>query len=361
LRRRRWPIGSSPQCCRRARQRPVAGYDVSAWGQGAQAIAKGVQTLGADVQKGAQDVAEVETYPARNSALLAQDKILGDAINLREKYKHDQDFGTLQERYNTDLDGLVDQGIQNVPQGPLRDHVMARLQIPLSRERASIEEQTFNGRRQNAHADIFNRQKNLIERTGPFDDPVHTARIDSFKDIADEYGRQGLLTPLEVAQHKQQLGVDLGDARARARIDLGPAEAAKVERELRASVPRGGASTDRGRAVEVVKLRRPPLDGRQDVRRHPHRHQRIASRGRSYGNCGCSCGRFPYRVVFGVALPPEGGIPTTTPQHSLCRSGFLHFPTATRGGNVAVGNRHKPLCRNQCCGVAVGIPPSGGR
>jgi hypothetical protein len=226
-------------------QRPVAGYDVSAFGQGAQAIAKGVQTLGTDVQKSAQDVAEVQTYRARNSALLAQDKILGDAIGLREKYKHDQDFGTLQERYNTDLDGLVDQGIQNVPQGPLRDHVMARLQIPIAHERASVEDQVFQGRRQNAHADIYDRQKSLVETAPPFDDPLHTAKINSFKDIADEYGRQGLLTPLEVAQHKQQLGADLADARARARIDLGPAEAAKVERELRESVPKGGQSTFR--------------------------------------------------------------------------------------------------------------------
>src|SRR6266478_4252825 len=42
--------------------RPVAGYDVSAWGQGAQAMARGVQTLGGDIQKSAQDIAETTTF-----------------------------------------------------------------------------------------------------------------------------------------------------------------------------------------------------------------------------------------------------------------------------------------------------------
>src|SRR5258708_13332822 len=95
-------------------QRPVASYDVSPWGQGAQALAQAGQTLGRDIQKSAQDVAEVQVYRARNSALLAQDKILGDAINLREKYKHDTAYADLQAHYAPHLTNLLDQAPQNV-------------------------------------------------------------------------------------------------------------------------------------------------------------------------------------------------------------------------------------------------------
>src|SRR5258706_2030762 len=107
--------------------RPVAGYDVSAWGQGAQAIAKGVQTLGADVQKSAQDIAEVHTYRARNSALLAQDNALGDAIQLRDKYqpggeKYTPDPAGLTQSYQTDLDAIAEKHLSTIPEGPLRDH-----------------------------------------------------------------------------------------------------------------------------------------------------------------------------------------------------------------------------------------------
>src|SRR5258706_3042577 len=92
--------------------RPVAGYDVSAWGQGAQAIAKGVQTLGTDVQKSAQDIAEVQTYRARNNALLAQKTILGDAIQLRQDYKpggpkYAADPEVMANNYHADLVTIV--------------------------------------------------------------------------------------------------------------------------------------------------------------------------------------------------------------------------------------------------------------
>ena len=144
--------------------RPVASYDVSAWGQGAQAIAKGVQTLGTDVQKSAQDVAEVQTYRARNNALLAQDQILGDSIQLRQDYKpggpkYVADPDKLAQNSHADLDNIVDQGLQKVPEGPLRTHVQARIQIALAHERASVDQEKFNTYRQNAHADVFERRK----------------------------------------------------------------------------------------------------------------------------------------------------------------------------------------------------------
>jgi YD repeat-containing protein len=221
--------------------RPVAGYDVSGYGRGAQALAQGVSNLGQGIEKSAQQIQEFNLYKLRNSALLAQDQILGDAINLREKYKHDQNFDTLQDRYGKDLDDLVQKGISNVPEGPLRDHVQARLQIPLARERASVEEQAFTGRKQGAHADLYDRANSLVQTTGPYEDPLHTAQVESFNSRADEYGTQGLMTPIEVQEHKQKLALRLADARARSRIDLGPEEAAKVEHELRNSIPRGGA------------------------------------------------------------------------------------------------------------------------
>src|SRR5882762_8178413 len=168
-------------------QRPVAGYDVSAWGQGAQAIAKGVQTLGADVQKSAQDIAEVHTYRARNDALLAQDQILGDSIQLRQDYKPGgpkfvADPEVMAKNYHADLDNIVDQGLQKVPEGPFRTHVQARIQIALAHERASVDQEKFNTYRQNAHADIYERHKYAVQTVGPFADPTHIGMVNDTND-----------------------------------------------------------------------------------------------------------------------------------------------------------------------------------
>src|SRR2546422_1008658 len=91
--------------------RPVASYDVSAFGQGAQALAKSVVSLGQDIQKGAKDIAEVTAYRDRTNALLSEDKILNDAIELRQKYRHDTNFDTMGERHAQEQQAVVEQGI----------------------------------------------------------------------------------------------------------------------------------------------------------------------------------------------------------------------------------------------------------
>lgn len=222
--------------------RPVAGIDVSGYGRGAQALARSGEVLGQDIQKSASEIAETTMYQQRNNALLAQDKILGGAIGLREKYKHDTDYTTLQDRYNTDLNTLVEDGLKDLkPGSPLYNHVSARLQIPLAHERSSIEEQAFAGKRQDAHADLYNRGTDLIESTDANfnNDPLQANRVQTYNQIADNYVANGLMTPLEAAQHKQRLWTGIADAEARARIEQGPAEAAKVEQELRKSVGGG--------------------------------------------------------------------------------------------------------------------------
>src|SRR6266849_4368089 len=67
--------------------RPVASYDVSAWGQGAQSIAKGMQTLGGDIQKGAQDVAEVQLYRERQAVENGKIGLVTQLLNNRAQFE----------------------------------------------------------------------------------------------------------------------------------------------------------------------------------------------------------------------------------------------------------------------------------
>jgi LysM repeat protein len=238
--------------------RPVAGIDPSGYAHGAQALSQGVQNLGQGIEKSANTLQEYNLYKLRNQALLAQDSIIGNVIQAREEFRHDTDYGTLTERWDKRVKDIVDSGIKDVPEGPLRDHVTAKLLPPLARTREQIEEYSFSGRKQTAHADLYARANNLVQTTGPYDDPLHTAQVDAFNSQADQYAASGLMTPLEVQQHKQNLALHLADARARARINMGPDEAAKVVQELRNSIPRdapsmyqpgGWSSTDHAASV----------------------------------------------------------------------------------------------------------------
>ncbi len=222
--------------------RPVASYDVSPWGHGAAALSQGVSTLGQGIEKGAEQIHELDMYQKRNQALMAQDSIIGDVVKLREKYKHDTDYSTLTDRWDKDVGDIVQKGIQTVPEGPIRDHVTARLQIPLARTRDQVEEYAYRGRADDAHSDLYTRQKNLVETAGPGDDPLHNAQMEQFNTQADQYVAGGLITRTQAQKMRQDTAAMVAEARVRARIDQGPVEAAKVAQELRNSIPRGGQS-----------------------------------------------------------------------------------------------------------------------
>lgn len=230
--------------------RPVAGYDVSPFARGAQALAQGVQNLGQGIEKGAQTIQEYEMAKMRNDALLAQDQIIGDVYKAREDFKHDTGYEDLTDRWDKRVGDIVQKGIQSIPEGSLaREHVIARLQIPLARTRDSIEDYAFNGRSQQAHAALEDRYKTIVERTGADEDPLVDApggQRDQFNSLADDLAQRKLLTPLQAQQYKRKLALDRADARARARLDRAvenndQGEIQKLLGELRNSIPRSGA------------------------------------------------------------------------------------------------------------------------
>lgn len=227
--------------------RPVAGYDVSPLARGGQALAQGVSNLGQSIEKSAQTVGEYQMAKRRNDALLAQDQIIGDVYKAREEFKHDTGYDDLTDRWDKRVNDIVTKGVQNVPEGMTRDHVMARLQIPLARTRDAVEDYAFNGRSQQAHANIYDRANKLVEQTGAEEDPLVEADVGNFHNRVDEYAQQKLITPLQAQEYKQKLALNRADARVRARIDQAvasnnPGEITKLLGELRNSIPRGGSS-----------------------------------------------------------------------------------------------------------------------
>src|SRR5258705_13526523 len=71
--------------------RPVASYDVSGFGRGAEALARGVQTLGGDIQKSAQDVAAVQLHRERQAVENGKIGLATELVNNRAQFEDSND------------------------------------------------------------------------------------------------------------------------------------------------------------------------------------------------------------------------------------------------------------------------------
>jgi hypothetical protein len=185
--------------------RPVGNYDVSPLARGGQAIAQGVETLGKGVQTAATDVAQVQIYRERNQALLAQDQALGEAISLREKYqpggdKYTSDPDALTNSYQTDLDAIAAKHLNTIPAGALREHAAARLQIPFAHEVVSVAAEARKRQIGDFRSGLMNEADQLINTTGPTDDPLHTAQMQQWGTKVQLGKEQGFLTPGEAEE-----------------------------------------------------------------------------------------------------------------------------------------------------------------
>jgi hypothetical protein len=213
-------------------ERPVATYNPGILSQGVQALTAGGQHLGAGIEQAGKDVADVEQQKARNQALNVQDSALGEAIQLREKYKHDTDYATLPERYGADLQAIQDKHLATIPAGPLRDHANARMQIPFAREQASVSEQAFASQRNNWRSGIMDEADQLINTTGAQDDPLHTAKMEQWATKVHAGREQGLISPVEAEQLLRKTSTGVIDGEFRARFRSGREEAARALYEL---------------------------------------------------------------------------------------------------------------------------------
>jgi hypothetical protein len=213
-------------------ERPIAAYNPGVLTPGVQALVQGGQRVGAAAEKVGEDVFSVEQERARNQALTVQDNALGEAIGLREKYKHDTDYATLPQRYGEDLDKIREKHLATIPAGPLREHVNARMQIPFAREQASVAEQAFSSAKNDWRAGIVNEGDQLINTTGPQDDPLHTAKMEQWGQKVHLGREKGYLTPVEAQQLLQKTSNGVINAEYLSRFRAGRTEAAKAVGEL---------------------------------------------------------------------------------------------------------------------------------
>src|SRR5258705_3521309 len=110
--------------------RPVAGYDVSAFGQGGQAIARGVQTLGAGIEKGAQEVAQVKLYQDRQAVENGLMTLSNAYINNRNQFSLSNDPADLDNWRKANEDARTRAGaLFPPPATPLGAHAAGKADL----------------------------------------------------------------------------------------------------------------------------------------------------------------------------------------------------------------------------------------
>ncbi len=215
-------------------ERPIAGYDLGPAARGAQALARGAEVLGTGITKSAEDIAAADVYVQHSQALLAEHEGIGRAIMLRPKYKEDTDYTTMAARHQADLDQITNDVTANLRSGKVRDAALARIQIPFAREQAAIEQRAIDGQKNQRAAWRFNEGNGIVDSTGPYDnDPLHTARTNSFAQQIDFDVQRGWMTPLEGAHAKRDLVLRTTNAEYQQRIRSGPEGARDALRDLK--------------------------------------------------------------------------------------------------------------------------------
>jgi hypothetical protein len=132
-------------------RRPVASYDLSGWERGEQAIPRAFEKFGAGVKSAARDIEALTTESLKSRAVLAQDVALGLGIALRQKYKDRTDYATFQQEHASDLAQIASRATAGLPDGPIKQHVEARLQKAAVAEQArGLENQTHAAYRREA-------------------------------------------------------------------------------------------------------------------------------------------------------------------------------------------------------------------
>ena len=219
--------------------RQVAGYDVSGYAQGAEALARSGQQLGAGIEHAGQEIGQEEMYRARNQALLTQDQLLGDAIQYRDQAKRNP--ALTPDEYNAGLDELVNKHIGNVPAGPMRDHALARTQIPIAREKASFNDQYQALQTSNFRAGIDDEINDVINTTGMHPDPLHQAKMEQLATKIDIAAQQGLILPTEREKLARRMVQGVYDTSYLRRL-RDPSERAAAMAELQEAQTKGLAS-----------------------------------------------------------------------------------------------------------------------
>ena len=202
--------------------RPIGSYDVSSYARGAQQIADAGTRFGQAVEDVGKATYKVSQRQAMTEAINANAFIHGRLIEARSRYRNDPDHATLAQRWSDEVGKIVEDGLSQISNEGLREHVRSNLVAPLAQESAAIQNQAFRGAA-NAHAasrDIYLR--NLVQHiTLNPNDSLITGGVDSLHSAIDDAVTRGFLTPEQALEEKRRgaLALCAGQYARMSRID----------------------------------------------------------------------------------------------------------------------------------------------
>jgi hypothetical protein len=190
--------------------RPVGGYDLSSYASGAQKLADAGARLGESIADTGKAVYKDARQQAMTEAVNANAFIHARLIEARERYRNDPDHATLAQRWSDESGRIVDDGLAQISDDGLREHVRARLAVPLAQENAAIQDQAFRGGAA-AHAASRERYlRNLVQHASVDPgDSLFAGGVDSLHAAIDDAAARGFLTPEQAAGEKRRAALAL--------------------------------------------------------------------------------------------------------------------------------------------------------
>jgi hypothetical protein len=215
--------------------RPIASYDVSPHVRGRQQVAEAGARVGQAVEDVGQSAFRLGRQQAQTEAVNANAFIHARLIEARVRYRHDADFGTLPQRWAEESGKIVDEGLAQISDAGLREHVRGNLFLPLAQENAAIADQVFRGAAAAHDASRTRYLNNLVEHVSldPHDALIGGG-IDALHSAVDDAVTRGFITPERARAEKQSAALRLCEAEYARMTRVDPDRAI---RELRAEAP----------------------------------------------------------------------------------------------------------------------------
>jgi len=202
--------------------RPTGSYDVSPYARGAQQIADAGTRFGQAVEDVGKATYKIGRQQAVTEAVNANAFIHGRLIETRARYQNDPDYQTLAQRWGEEAGNIVQDGLSQISDDGLREHVRGNLAVPLAQESAAIQNQAFRGAA-SAHAASRDKYlRNLVQHvTLDPNDSLIAGGVDSLHSAIDDAVTRGFLTSEAAAEEKRRAALALctGEYARMGRVD----------------------------------------------------------------------------------------------------------------------------------------------
>src|SRR5215467_2083792 len=190
--------------------RPIGSYEVSSYARGAQQIADAGTRFGQAVEDVGKATYKVSHRQAMTDAINANAFIHGRLMEARSRYENDPEHATFAQRWSDEVGKIVEDGLCQISNEGLREHVRSNLVAPLAQESAAIQNQAFRGAA-NAHAASRARYlRNLVAHiTLNPNDSLIAGGVDSLHATIDDAVTRGFLTPEQAWEEKRRCALAL--------------------------------------------------------------------------------------------------------------------------------------------------------